>query len=106
MDSVNEKTTAFVTVTAKDKDGNAAQPTSATYRIDDLDSGDEVRDDKAITMLNGVEEIKLELADNTMVDATKAKEVRRITVDAIYNVDVDELHDEFLYELINLEKVS
>ena len=105
MDSVNEKSTAFVTVTAKDKDGAVAQPTTATYRIDDLDSGTEVRGNKAITMTNGVEEITLEFADNTLLDATKDKEVRRVTVDAIYNAGVDELHDEFFYELINLAKV-
>lgn len=105
MDSVNEKSSATVTVEVKDKDKVLAQPTSATYRIDDVDSGDEVRADKVITMAGGTEEIDLEFADNTMVDATKKKEVRRLTVDAIYNAGVDEVHEEFLYELINLEEV-
>lgn len=105
MDFVNEKTTAQVTVEVRDVEGALAEPTSATYRIDDLDSGDEVRGDEPITMTGGTEDITLDFDDHTMIDGAKEKEVRRLTVDAIYNAGVDEVHEEFFYELLNLEKL-
>ena len=44
MEQVNERSTAYLTVTFKDKDRAAQQPTAASYRIDDVATGTEIRD--------------------------------------------------------------
>ena len=105
MESVSEKSTAYVTVTFLDKDGVAAQPSSATYAIHDVDSDTEIRAFGALTPTDGVVEITLNKTDNTMVDSTKAKESRRVTVIAVYGAD-DELLSEYTYEVIGLKYIT
>lgn len=101
---IKEKSTAYLTVTFKDKDGNAEAPTAATYRIDDVDSGAPIRTDTPLNPATSVE-INLEPSDNTLLDSTKPEEERRVTVKATYGA-TDGVNDEYIYQLKNLEKVS
>jgi hypothetical protein len=106
MESVSEKSTAYVTVTFLDKDGVAAQPSSATYGIHDVDSDTAIRAaGTSLSPSNGAVEITLNKTDNTMVDSTKAKESRRVTVIAVYGAD-DELLSEYTYEVIGLKYIT
>ena len=101
---VNEKSTAYLTVTFKDKDGNEQAPTSATYRIDDVDSGTEIKTDTALSVAASVE-ITLTPDDNAILDSGQSYEKRRVTIKASYGAS-DGVNEEYLYRVKNLAKVS
>ena len=63
------QSTAYVTAAFLDKTGTAATPTAISYRIDDVATGQEIRDDTAITPAASTVEITLTPADNAMVSA-------------------------------------
>ena len=105
MEQVNERSTAYLTVTFKDKAGAAQQPTAASYRIDDVATGQEIRDDTAITPAASTVEITLTPADNAMVSATRPIEVHALTVTATYG-DADAVRGVYLFEVANLMAVA
>jgi hypothetical protein len=101
---VNDRSTAYLTITLYDKDDLPANPTSATYSIKDAD-GQIVnnRQDVPLSFVLGVVEITLTKEDNIMGSpALKSDELRRVEVDAIYGAG-DELHDVFEYYIGSLE---
>ena len=104
MEKVNEKSTAYLTVTFYDRDDQPAQPASATYEIHDLDTGTEIRTLEGLSPTDGVVDITLNKTDNSLVDDENAKEVRVVSIHAVYGAD-DELHDEYTYEVIGLDQV-
>ena len=104
MHSVNEKSTAWLTVELKDRNGVAQAPTSLSYRIDNVADGAEIRADTPITPAATVV-ITLTPADNTMQATTKSTERHRVTVVADYGVD-DDHNDEYVYTVRNLKGVA
>ena len=105
MDKVNEQSTAYVTVTFYDKDGVAAQPTTASYDSIRVEDGVKLRDGVALTPTDGVVEITLTKDDNTLAGTdNRTFEKRRLTVHASYGVS-DELHDTYHYQVIALTDV-
>ncbi len=104
MEQVNERSTAYLTVTFKDKAGAAQQPTAASYRIDDVATGTEIRADTSLTPGTSVE-ITLTPADNAMVSATRPIEVHALTVTATYG-DADAVRGVYLFEVANLMAVA
>jgi len=102
IDNVNEESTAYLTVTLLDKDGAEEAPSSATYRIDCLTNGQEIRDDTALTPAASIE-ITLGAADNAIINQENTTERRLVTVTASYGAD-DELNDEYEYNVKNLRK--
>lgn len=104
MDTVNENSTAYISVTFYDKDEIAAQPSSATYDLVDENTGDVLRDNVTLSPTGGIVEITLTKADNVIIDATRTFEHRRLTVHGVYGAD-DEIHSEYVYEVENLHEV-
>lgn len=104
METVNEQSTAYLTVTFKDKAGAAVSPASASYRIDDVQSGTAVRADTALTPAAQVE-ITLSPTDNTLVDPTKRQEIRRLTVTGVYGAS-DKVSAKYDYQLANLTFIT
>lgn len=102
-DVVNEKTTAYLTITFRDKTGTPAQPTSAHYRVDDADTGTEILDDTALSPTGGIVEVPLGKTIQTILDPDRPFERRRVTARAIYGTG-DEIHAEFIYQVTNLKK--
>ena len=96
---VNEGSTAYLTVDFLDKVDAAAAPTSISYRIDDAQSGAEVRADSAVAAASQIE-IELTVADNTLLGAGDV-ETRVVTVTATYGAD-DEVSDNYFYDVKNL----
>ncbi len=105
MERVNEQSTAYVTAAFRDKTGAAATPTAISYRIDDVATGQEIRDDTAITPAASTVEITLTPADNAIVSATRPIEVHALTVTATYG-DADAVRGVYLFEVANLMAVS
>lgn len=104
MQSVTEKSTAYLTVVCKDKLGVAQTPATFTYRVDDVYTDTQVRGDTSLTPASQIE-ITLTLADNTILNSLHSYEKRRVTVVAVYGIG-DQVTDEFIYEVVNLSKVT
>lgn len=96
MVTVNEGSTAYLTVTFRDKSGALAAPSSLSYRIDCLITGQVVRADTALTPADTVE-ITLTPADMAIITASNSRETKRVTVKAGYGAS-DAVNGE--YELI------
>lgn len=105
LEQVNEQSTAYLAVTFRDKAGAAQAPSSASYCIDDVASGQEVRGDTVISAPGSTVEITLSPADNTLRNEAAAYEKRRVTVTALYGAD-DAVRSEYVYRVINLAGVQ
>lgn len=100
--SVNERTTAYLSVSFKDKAGALAAPTAVTYRIDCLTSSQAVRGSTAVAPA-GTVEITLTADDNAMRSQSNRSELRRVTVVATYGSASDQLTSEHDYAVTNLQ---
>ena len=113
VDEVIERSLRVINLAFTDEDGNPVTPTSASYRIDDVGSGTEVRGDTAIaiTAPNTDVDIPLTAADTSILDETKPYETRRLTYTWTYStltspsVEADD-NDEYLYNVVNLQGVT
>jgi len=104
MQTVTERSTAYLTASFYDKTGVLQAPASLAYRIDDVMSGQQVRGDTTITPAAQAE-ITLTAADNAILNTVGSDEKRRVTVTASYGVS-DQVTDEYIYLVRNLTKVS
>lgn len=104
IESVNERTTAYLTVTMRDKAGALAAPSGLSYRIDCLTTGTEILADTALTPADTVE-IELTATQNRIITEGNKAERRRVTVSATYGAD-DELHEDYEYQVCDLAGVS
>lgn len=104
MEQVNEKSTAYLTVSFKDKAGAPAAPASVTYRVDDATGNTAVRASTALGAAASIE-ITLTKEDNAIVNAANRFETRVVTVIAVYGAS-DELRDEYRYQIRNLDYAS
>lgn len=104
MEQVNERSTAYLTVTFKDKAGAAQQPTAASYRIDDVATGTEIRADTPLTPGTSVE-ITLTTADNAILSPRLEVEKHVVTVTGTYGEN-DAVRAQYVYEVVNLQAVT
>lgn len=102
-DQVNEGNAAWLTATLRDKAGNLATPSSATYRIDCLTTGEEVRDTTALSAASEME-IALTIADTAIVNEGNSIELKRVTVIGVYG-DGDEVKAQYDFNVKNLSGV-
>jgi hypothetical protein len=79
VDSVNERSRYFTRVSFTDENGDPVTPMTAEYKIDDIDSGLEVRGWTDITTLAEQVDVPWETTDTEILDETKPHELRRMT---------------------------
>lgn len=112
IDEIREGGTSFISLTFGNQDDEATPPKSATYRIDDVGSGAEIRADTDVQPTATGVEILLTSEDTRIVDQSKPYETRRVTVRWTYTPDAlpdDEIEGEpleYLYHVINLQGVT
>ncbi len=82
---VTELSTHWVTLDVYDKDGNPATPSELKYRIDDLDTGEQILDDTAVVSPTESNDVKLTPANNTLLDSNNLSELRRLTAKAVFS---------------------
>lgn len=100
LETVNERTTSYLSVIFKDRDGVPASPGTVVYSIRDKMSDALLAQGTpgaAATVL-----FTMGTAINYMVDPTNSKELRVLTYRGDYG-DGDQIHGEYEYEVINLE---
>lgn len=102
---VREKSVFYTTVRFKDKNGIAMTPASASYRIDDVKSGTEIRDWTTIDDLSTSVELTISGDDNKMVDETNGKEMRELVIKWA-DSNGNEVKDATYYYVWNLKGVS
>jgi hypothetical protein len=105
MQQVNERSTAYLTVTPKDKAGTAQAPTSLTWRIDDVFTSQEILADTVVSGPGSTVELTLKPEHNRILTAGSTAERRRVTVTAVYGID-DQVCGEYVYEVVNLNAVA
>lgn len=104
METVNERSTAFLTVAFRDKTGALAAPSSVTWEAHDKDSGVEMQ--AATALIPGPSiEITIPTTVNSMVNSAHHLETRVITIKALYGVD-DGVNSVYEYQVQNLDHVS
>lgn len=103
-DIADERTTHYLTVNFLDKNGDAATPSTISYRVDCLTNASQVRDDTPVSPAAASIEITLDSDDCDIIDQDNSYEERLVTVNATFAAD-DECHDEFRYLVKNLSKV-
>lgn len=94
MIGINENSSAYLTLRLKDKNGNAAVPSTIQYRVDCLTTGTAVR---AWTYAStaSIVEIQLDSSDTAIQNDAFKYETKRVTVKANYggNDDATEEYD-------------
>lgn len=105
LDTTDEGTSAFITVTFYDKDGNPEDPSSATYEVHDEDTGTELVAASALSPVSGVVEIELSGVAVEMYDATKRKETHVVTIKATHGGGQG-LNAAFHFRVNNLAQVT
>lgn len=86
MDEVNEGDNFNVILAWKDADGAAVTPQSAVYRIDDVNSGSQIRGETSLNSTS-TETINITGADTVILDQSNRHEGRRLTATAVYGTD-------------------
>lgn len=104
MPEVNERSTAYLTVEPKDKDGAAAAPASGTYEVHDLDTLTELVAPTALTPSTSMEIVLSGPIANVLQDPENTTEQRKVTIRLYYGAN-DELNDEYLYTVNALDYV-
>ena len=103
--TVNEGSTSYLTIMFKDKNGDPAEPTSATYRIDCKTTGTAMKAETEIESIAASVEIMIASSENKINTQSNDRELRVVTVTATYGAD-DKVSDEYYYYVKNLYKVT
>jgi len=90
-----EGSTPTIEINFVDELSVAVIPTSATYRIDDIETAAVIRGDTAITALAASIDLVLTAADTTLIDSSHASEDRVLTVSYVYTGGTGEWRQEF-----------
>jgi hypothetical protein len=113
IDEVNERSLKVINLAFTDEDGTAVTPISASYRIDDVGSDAEIRDDTAIAIADPDTDVDIPLvaSDTSILDETHPYETRRLTYSWTYNTltspsVVASDNAEYLYNVLNLKGVT
>lgn len=84
-----EKSTYIITIGFQDEDGNAENPTSATWTLTDIDGTIiNSREDVSISSPTSSEDVVLSGNDLAMQSGETGSVVRVFTVEAVYNSDL------------------
>lgn len=112
MEQTPEESTAWLTITFKDKDGATQAPSTAKYRID-TKGGNEIRGWTDISNPTAEYELTLEPTDNVIKDTTEQMRSNSlgnfqkniVTVQATFGAD-DKRNEEYEYEVKDLTQIT
>ena len=102
--TVNERSSARLTVAFKDFDDNPSAPAEVYYTVFVRDTGLELKARTSITPAATVQ-ITLSKNETQIVDNTKRQEAHSVLVEGIYSA-TDEVNDTFTFEVVNLKQLS
>lgn len=103
LGSVNEKSTATLTLEFADTVGTPVMPTSGTYRIDTV-AGSSIKASTVFTPTTTTHSIMLTTTDNTLVNTALDSEPRIITITWVYGATQGTA--EYRYSVKNLHYIT
>lgn len=103
--NVNEKSTAYLTVSFKDKTGALATPVWASWQVHDPEDNSVLLIETSISSLSSSVELTLTSAINTFINPTHAEEVRRVTIKSS-GTSSSVANSEYDYNIVNLTYLS
>lgn len=104
LETYNEGSTGYITITFYDGDDVLAAPDSFQYRIDCETTSVEIRDWTAVTTPGSEYRLTLTATDTAIQGAGNDTEQRRITISASYGSG-DKLNDEVFFAVKNLKHI-
>lgn len=105
MFSVNEKSTAVLTVSFKDENGIAVAPSSGTYTITDVDSGTVITASTPFTPSGTTHDLTITPTENRILTTSNLFEKRKVTVTFTYLV-TKQGTAEYIYLVNNLGNIT
>jgi len=106
MDTVNEKTTYFVTITFKDEDGTLVTPTAAYYSLFCETTKTEILTETSIGSLSTSVEIVVTSTQNAIQTASNQSEQKLMTVRFTYSGGTYQGTNEHRWMVLNLKRIS
>lgn len=100
MDQIKEGSTSWVTISFFDRFGAPKQPTTATYKINDVSSGTAIKVPTVFTPGGVTHTLKITPTENRMI-GTKKLEDRILTVE--WSDGTDTRTDDYRYQVVNLK---
>jgi hypothetical protein len=105
METINEKSTSWLTIQFKDELANAVIPTYGDVRIDD-DLGNAIRASTLFTPTTSTYTVTITSAENAILSTDNDYEIRIVTLDFYYGDPVKTGTSEYYYRLKNLKHYS
>ena len=106
-DPVNERSTSILSVSFFDEDDVAVVPASATYRIDDVQSGTAILAATVIGVLAVSVNLHITEEQNRILTESHPYESRRVTVSFRYGAgSAKRGTDEYIYRIKNLYGIT
>lgn len=106
MAVVKEKSTGYITMVFKDKNGTPVAPVSISYLVDDLTTGEVLQTVEAgVVAPASTVEITIPASVNRIVTSGRDKEAHRLTVTAVYGASAQQT-EEFLFYVKALGAVT
>lgn len=106
MDTVNEKTSYFVTISFKDEDGVAVTPTAAYYSLYCETTKYEILAETAIGGLDTSVEVIVTSTQNAIRNVANKKEQRLMTVRFTYSGGAYQGISEYRWNVANLKRIT
>lgn len=103
--TINERSSAWVTIGFTDRAGAPVGPDSVTYRIDCMTTGTAILGDTTVSAPGASFEVELTPDFNRIIDPTNLREMRRLTVVASYGGS-DEATEQYDWWVVNLTFVN
>ena len=103
IETRNEDTAITLTITTKDKDAALYTPAKITWRLDDVASGNQIKDDTNITPSSASTDVTIAASYNAIIDDTLSYEEKLFTFE-IYVGTTMVYTGEYRYRIKNLEK--
>lgn len=101
---VNERTSAWVSATFRDRAGAAVAPLTVEYQIDCATSSTPIVPRTAVTPASTVE-LPVTSTQNRIVSASNERERRVVTVIGTYGFE-DVVTSQYQYDVVNLRGIS
>lgn len=105
LDTVKERSIAYLTVSFYDKNNALVVPSSATWQVHDLETKTVLQAATAMTPIASQFELTLTSTINALLSQDHMEETKRVTIKALYGVGL-EVNAEYDYEIRSLEWVS
>jgi hypothetical protein len=101
LDQINEGSTSWLTMSFFDRYGAPKQPTTGTYKIDDLKSSIAIKVPTVFTPGSVTHIVKITPNENRII-SSKPLEDRMVTVE--WSDGTDTRTDKYRYQVVNLKK--